>query len=129
MPMSAREVREALHELGDLRYAAGNLDEALRRIVSATHELFNVVGVGHVAQQLVGVDQHQPGPVDGEQLVGGMDDPAQGVVEVPGGIAQVPELVQRLADLVGGHRHRRITSPALAYPLSRPASPVSRTAP
>src|SRR5918992_1309740 len=27
MPMSAREVRQALHELGDLRYAAGNLDE------------------------------------------------------------------------------------------------------
>ena len=46
MPMSAREVREALHELGDLRYAAGNLDEALRRIVSATHELFNVDGAG-----------------------------------------------------------------------------------
>ena len=35
MPMSAREVRQALHELGDLRYAAGDLDEALRRIVSA----------------------------------------------------------------------------------------------
>ena len=38
MPMSADEVRQALHELGDLRYAAGNLDEALRRIVNATHD-------------------------------------------------------------------------------------------
>jgi GAF domain-containing protein len=46
MPMSAHQVREALHELGDLRYAAGNLDEALRRIVSATHELFAVDGAG-----------------------------------------------------------------------------------
>jgi GAF domain-containing protein len=46
MPMSAQEVREALHELGDLRYAAGNLDDALRRIVSATHELFAVDGAG-----------------------------------------------------------------------------------
>src|SRR5215217_7676712 len=46
MPMSAREVREALHELGDLRYAAGNLDEALRRIVEATHQLFAVDGAG-----------------------------------------------------------------------------------
>ena len=46
MPMSAQEVRQALHELGDLRYSAGNLDEALRRIVSATHELFNVDGAG-----------------------------------------------------------------------------------
>ncbi len=46
MPMSAQEVRQALHELGDLRYAAGNLDDALRRIVSATHELFNVDGAG-----------------------------------------------------------------------------------
>ena len=70
-----------------------------------------LVGVGHVAQQLVGVDQHQPGPVDGEELVGGVDDPAQGVVEVPGGVAQVPQLVQRLADLSSGHRHGRTTSP------------------
>jgi GAF domain-containing protein len=46
MPMSVHEVREALHELGDLRYAAGDLDEALRRIVSATHELFAVDGAG-----------------------------------------------------------------------------------
>jgi GAF domain-containing protein len=44
--MSAQEVRQALHELGDLRYSAGNLDDALRRIVSATHELFNVDGAG-----------------------------------------------------------------------------------
>jgi GAF domain-containing protein len=46
MPMSAHEVRKALHELGDLRYAAGNLDEALRRIVHATHKLFAVDGAG-----------------------------------------------------------------------------------
>ena len=46
MPMSAHEVRQALHELGDLRYAAGNLDEALRRIVHATHKLFAVDGAG-----------------------------------------------------------------------------------
>src|SRR5215216_4633858 len=44
MPMSAREVREALHELGDLRYSAGDLDEALRRIVQCTHDLFAVDG-------------------------------------------------------------------------------------
>jgi GAF domain-containing protein len=46
MPMSAHEVRQALHELGDLRFAAGNLDEALRRIVHATHKLFAVDGAG-----------------------------------------------------------------------------------
>src|SRR5215217_3968905 len=46
MPMSAREVRHALGELEDLRYAAGNLDEALRRIVEATHQLFAVDGAG-----------------------------------------------------------------------------------
>ena len=46
MPMSAREVRQALHELGDLRFAAGNLDDALRRIVHATHKLFAVDGAG-----------------------------------------------------------------------------------
>jgi GAF domain-containing protein len=46
MPTSAREVRHALRELEDLRYAAGNLDEALRRIVEATHQLFAVDGAG-----------------------------------------------------------------------------------
>jgi GAF domain-containing protein len=46
MPMSAKEVRQALRELDDLRYAAGNLDEALRRIVDATHQLFAVDGAG-----------------------------------------------------------------------------------
>jgi GAF domain-containing protein len=46
MPMSADEVRHALRELEDLRYAAGNLDEALRRIVEATHQLFAVDGAG-----------------------------------------------------------------------------------
>jgi GAF domain-containing protein len=46
MPMSAHEVRHALRELDDLRYAAGDLDEALRRIVDATHQLFAVNGAG-----------------------------------------------------------------------------------
>src|SRR5215216_4018426 len=46
MSMSAREVRHALQELEDLRYAAGNLDQALRRIVEATHQLFAVDGAG-----------------------------------------------------------------------------------
>jgi GAF domain-containing protein len=46
MPMSASEVRQALHELGDLRYAVGDLDDALRRIVHATHKLFAVDGAG-----------------------------------------------------------------------------------
>ena len=46
MPMSTHEVRQTLHELGDLRYAAGSLDDALRRIVHATHRLFAVDGAG-----------------------------------------------------------------------------------
>jgi GAF domain-containing protein len=46
MPMSAGEVRQALRELDDLRYAAGDLDQALRRIVLSTHRLFAVDGAG-----------------------------------------------------------------------------------
>jgi GAF domain-containing protein len=46
MPMSPKEVRQALRELEELRYAAGDLDEALRRIVDATHQLFAVDGAG-----------------------------------------------------------------------------------
>src|SRR5262245_584702 len=75
-----------------------------------------LVGVGDAAQELVRVDQHQAGPVDGEQVVGAADDPAQGVVEVPGGVAQVAELVQRPADLVGGHGHRADHLPGSRLP-------------
>jgi GAF domain-containing protein len=46
MPMSVDEVHQVLRELDDLRYSAGNLDEALRRIVQATHRLFAVDGAG-----------------------------------------------------------------------------------
>jgi GAF domain-containing protein len=46
MPMSAEEVHQVLRDLDDLRYSAGNLDEALRRIVGATHRLFAVDGAG-----------------------------------------------------------------------------------
>jgi GAF domain-containing protein len=46
MPMTAQEVRQSLRELDDLRYSAGPLDEALRRIVLATHRLFAVDGAG-----------------------------------------------------------------------------------
>jgi GAF domain-containing protein len=46
MPMSADEVHQMLRELDDLRYSAGNLDDALRRIVQATHKLFAVDGAG-----------------------------------------------------------------------------------
>jgi GAF domain-containing protein len=46
MPMDAADIHRVLKELGDLRYAAGNLQQALRRIVDATHRLFNVDGAG-----------------------------------------------------------------------------------
>jgi GAF domain-containing protein len=46
MPMSIDEIHRVLRELDDLRYSAGNLDEALRRIVQATHGLFAVDGAG-----------------------------------------------------------------------------------
>jgi signal transduction protein with GAF and PtsI domain len=46
MAMTSQEVRQALRELDDLRYSAGPLDEALRRIVLATHRLFAVDGAG-----------------------------------------------------------------------------------
>jgi hypothetical protein len=55
-----------------------------------------LVGHGHVTQQLVGVDRHQPGSIDGKQLVGGIHDPAQGLIQIPGGIAQLVELPQGL---------------------------------
>ena len=71
MPMSAHEVREALHELGDLRYAAGNLDEALRRIVSATHELFAVDGAGLM---LIDPDQLLRNVADSDERVGHLEE-------------------------------------------------------
>ena len=71
MPMSAREVRQALHELGDLRYAAGNLDDALRRIVHATHKLFAVDGAGLM---LVDPDQLLRNVADSDERVGHLEE-------------------------------------------------------
>jgi GAF domain-containing protein len=71
MPMSAHEVREALHELGDLRYAAGNLDDALRRIVQCTHELFAVDGAGLM---LIDPDQLLRNVADSDERVSHLEE-------------------------------------------------------
>ena len=70
MPMSAREVRQALHELGDLRFAAGNLDEALRRIVD-THKLFAVDGAGPM---LIDPDQLLRNVADSDDRVDDLEE-------------------------------------------------------
>jgi GAF domain-containing protein len=71
MPMSAHEVRKALHELGDLRYSAGNLDEALRRIVDATHKLFAVDGAGLM---LIDPDQLLRNVADSDPRIDHLED-------------------------------------------------------
>ena len=69
--MSAREVRQALGELEDLRYAAGNLDEALRRIVDASHQLFAVDGAGLM---LLDPDQLLRNVADSDERIGHLEE-------------------------------------------------------
>src|SRR4029450_4555162 len=71
MPMSANEVRHALRNLEDLRYAAGNLDEALRRIVEATHQLFAVDAAGLL---LVDPDQLLRNVADSDRGIGDLEE-------------------------------------------------------
>jgi GAF domain-containing protein len=71
MPMSANEVRHALRELEDLRYAVGNLDQALRRIVEATHQLFAVDGAGLM---LVDPDQLLRNIADSDRRIGDLEE-------------------------------------------------------
>jgi GAF domain-containing protein len=71
MSMSAHEVRQALHELGDLRYAAGDLDDALRRIVTATHQLFAVDGAGLM---LIDPDQLLRNVADSDERIGHLEE-------------------------------------------------------
>src|ERR671923_2708831 len=71
MPIPADEVRRCLRELSDLRYAAGNLDEALRRIVNATHELFAVDGAGLM---LVDPDQLLRNVADSDKRIGDLEE-------------------------------------------------------
>ncbi|HET9007547.1 MAG TPA: GAF and ANTAR domain-containing protein [Actinomycetes bacterium] len=71
MPMSAHEVRQALHDLGDLRYAAGDLDDALRRIVQCTHELFAVDGA---SLMLIDPDQLLRNVADSDERVGHLEE-------------------------------------------------------
>jgi GAF domain-containing protein len=44
MPFSVHDLRTALKGLDSLRYGVGDLQEAMRRIVSTTHDLFSVDG-------------------------------------------------------------------------------------
>src|SRR5215211_3496484 len=69
--MSANEVRHALGELEDLRYAAGNLDEALRRIVEATHQLFAVDGAGSM---LIDPDQLLRNVADSDERIDHLEE-------------------------------------------------------
>ena len=71
MPMSAREVREALHELGDLRYSAGDLDDALHRIVQCTHDLFAVDGA---SLMLIDPDQLLRNVADSDKRIGDLEE-------------------------------------------------------
>jgi GAF domain-containing protein len=71
MPMSAHDVRKALHDLGDLRYAAGDLDDALRRIVGATHQLFAVDGAGLM---LIDPDQLLRSVADSDKRIGHLEE-------------------------------------------------------
>jgi GAF domain-containing protein len=71
MPMSAKEVRQALRELDELRYAAGNLDDALRRIVDATHQLFAVDGAGLM---LIDPDQLLRNVADSDRRVDDLEE-------------------------------------------------------
>jgi GAF domain-containing protein len=45
-PIDSADIHRALKELGGLRYATGSVSQALRRIVDATHRLFDVDGAG-----------------------------------------------------------------------------------
>jgi hypothetical protein len=46
MQVSLHDVREALEELGRLRFGEMNVDDAIREIVHTTHSMFSVDGAG-----------------------------------------------------------------------------------
>jgi GAF domain-containing protein len=101
MPMSAGEVRKALRELEDLRYAAGNLDEALRRIVLATHRLFAVDGAGLM---LVDPDQLLRNVAVSDKRVHHLEELQIEHGEGPGVDAFEEKTMVDSADLAGEHR-------------------------
>src|SRR5829696_3064204 len=99
MPMSAKEVRQALRELEELRYAAGNLDEALRRIVDATHQLFAVDGAGLM---LVDPDQLLRNVAVSDQRVHDLEELQIELAEGPGLPAFDEETLVVTEDLPAG---------------------------
>jgi GAF domain-containing protein len=46
MDISARDVHQALHELGKLRFGEMRVEDAMREIVQTTHTIFDVDGAG-----------------------------------------------------------------------------------
>ncbi|HEV8650317.1 MAG TPA: GAF and ANTAR domain-containing protein [Actinomycetes bacterium] len=71
MPISAHDVHKAMRELGDLRYSAVSLPDALRRIVDTTHELFRVDGAGLM---LIDADQLLRNVAVSDERVGALEE-------------------------------------------------------
>jgi hypothetical protein len=74
-----------------------------------------VVGHRHVPQPMLGVRQHQAGPVDVKDRMSGLDDLLHGVLDPHLAEAQLPELGQGLVHILQGHVHHQI-SPSFAAP-------------
>jgi hypothetical protein len=55
MSVSIHDVRQALNELGKLRFGEMRVEEAMHQIVQTTHAIFNVDGAGLM---LADVDHH-----------------------------------------------------------------------
>ncbi len=46
MPISVADVRQAMHQLGELRFGSTAIDDAMDQIVRTTHAIFDVDGAG-----------------------------------------------------------------------------------
>jgi GAF domain-containing protein len=71
MDLSARDVHQALHELGRLRFGEMRVEDAMHEIVQTTHTIFNVDGAGLM---LADADHHLRNVAVSDERLGHLED-------------------------------------------------------
>jgi len=71
MDISARDVHQALHELGRLRFGEMRVEDAMREIVQTTHTIFDVDGAGLM---LADAEHHLRNVAVSDERLGRLED-------------------------------------------------------
>lgn len=111
MDLSVRDVHQALHELGRLRFGEMRVEDAMHEIVQTTHTIFNVDGAGLM---LADADHHLRNVAVSDERLGHLEDLQVRHQEGPCIAAFGDKAVVAAQDLTQDHRWPAFSDAAVA---------------